>query len=67
MKTEDVEIQFIFNGAQAVANRLSESRQHILAMQVTGVIQLSRMLRTRLEYPQPGPVTALDEAVALLV
>lgn len=52
--TETEQVQAIVSGAQGVADELSSASQHVSALRIAGLIQLTRALWTRLQ-PPPAP------------
>lgn len=50
--TEQEQVQAIADGAQFVANELSLAGQHVSALRVAGLVQLARVLWTRLNPPK---------------
>jgi hypothetical protein len=51
--TEEEQVQAIVDGAQNAANDLSLTGQHVAALRVVGLVQLARVMWTRLGTPPP--------------
>lgn len=50
--TEQEQVKAIMDGAQGIANELSLDGEHVSALRVVGLVQLTRALWTRLNPPK---------------